>query len=114
MDKIYIRAGLNQFRFAIPASAVLKILRNPVVSIVPDAPEGICGIVYDAGTILPVWTVDPGRTGSFPLVILCEKAAYAADRVEGMGPLENAEAEEMTPFRAPCVLLSGEGSERWK
>jgi len=109
MDEIYIRARLDGMRFAVPAAAVLKILSGPSAVPAPDAPEGICGIAYDEGAIFPIRSINPGRRAPAPLVILCARgagcAAYAADRVETMAPLDSAELESALPLEDMGVLL---------
>jgi len=109
MMDVYIKARRGGVRFAVPASDVGKILSEPVAIPVPDAPEGICGIVYDEGTILPVRTLDPARRRPSQLVILCTpgagRTAYAADRVETMEPLNRAELETALPIGDGGILL---------
>ena len=115
MEENYLRACLREIRYALPASAVLKILSAPVVIPVPDAPEGICGLVYDRGTVLPLRSFCPQVRRPSRLVILwgngtqCE--ALAADRVETMGPLSAAELDAALPLEdAGILLLRGEGT----
>lgn len=108
-EEVYIRARLDGVRFAVPAAEVLKILPEPVEIPAPDAPEGICGIVYDEGAILPIRAVHPARREPAPLVVLCAcgagRAAYAADRVETMAPLDRAERESARPLGETGILL---------
>jgi len=116
MDEAYIRARLDGARFAVPAADVLKILPEPVALPVPDAPEGICGIVYDEGAVFPIRTLVPARSVPARLVVLCARgagrAAYAADSVETMAPLDFAEREGALPFGdTGILLLDKEGAE---
>jgi len=105
MDEIYIRARLDGVRFALPAADVRKILSEPAAVPVPDAPEGICGIVYDEGAVFPIRSLNPARRDPARLVVLCARGAYAADLVETMAPLDRAELASALPFRDAVLLL---------
>ena len=109
MDEMYIKARLDSIRFAVPAEDVLKILPEPVTVSVPEAPEGICGLVYDTDAILAIRSVSPMRRVPSRLVILSSgstgRAAFAADDVDTMEPLDQAEMHSALPFGNTGVLL---------
>jgi len=108
-DIIYLRAGLDGVRFAVPSMSIERILSDPVVLAVPLAPEGICGIVCFEGAVTPVRSLVPGRQTPASLVILCRGSqgltAYAADRVEAMGMLDEREFAGAEAAEAGGVLL---------
>ena len=87
----YVFARLDDVRYAVPTAYVLKILSDPSSIAVPDAPEGICGVVYDEGIIMPVRCFNLKRREPSELVVLCigqsGYMAYAADSVETMGTI---------------------------
>ena len=105
----YLRAGLDDIQFAVPSSALIKILPNPTAVSLPDAPEGICGIIYDKGAILAIQTFRRARKSPARLVILCMAesgpVAYAADRVEAVGELADSEIADASPAGAAGILL---------
>lgn len=109
METEYLKARLDGVRFAVPAAEVLKILSEPAAIPMPDAPEGICGLVYDEGAVFPIRSICPERRSPAQLVILCTRsagcAACAAERVETMAPLDAAERERAIPFRDTEILL---------
>jgi len=109
MDEVYIKARLDGVRFAVPAANVLKILSDPIAIPAPDAPEGICGIVYDEGAVFSICSVNPARHNPAQLIILfvrgAGRAACTADRVETMGPLDHAELESALPLQGTGILL---------
>ena len=111
--EIYLRAELDGVRFAVPAAAILKILSDPAAVPVPDAPEGICGIAYDAGAIFAIRSFSPKRRVPAQLVILCRGGAeaYAADCVEAMETLTGDELANALPAGDAGILLL-DGKER--
>jgi|GEM_PF-1056829 len=107
----YLRAELDGLRFAVPSSSLIKIVPDPIAVSVPDAPKGICGIVYEEGAVLPIRSLDPERRNPAELVVLCGsetgRAAYAADRVAAMGELTDDERAKSEPAEEELASASG-------
>ncbi|MDD3164328.1 MAG: chemotaxis protein CheW [Oscillospiraceae bacterium] len=86
-EHLYFKAGLDGLRFAIAASQLDKVETRPVCETLPDAPDGICGLVYDAGEILPIFTLSALCAAPTGIILLCRRGgtriAFAADRVDG-------------------------------
>jgi len=108
-NRMYLRAGLEETRFAVPAELVWKILPDPAAVPMPAAPEGICGILYSEGAVYPLRTVVRDRFVPARLAILCqigtEGAAYAADTVAEMSELTGEEAAHALPVGDAGILL---------
>jgi purine-binding chemotaxis protein CheW len=64
MDEQFLVFGLNGSRFALSLAQVQRVVRAVAVTPVPDAPEGILGVINVAGQITPV--VDLRRFLHFP------------------------------------------------
>lgn len=108
MGKIYIKAWLDEIHFAISSEKVRQILSAPVTIPVPDAPEGICGLVFTDGEVLPLRTLNPERGSPARLVILCSGGqAYAATDIDTMGMLGEKERETADTFGDTDILLLG-------
>lgn len=108
-DVIYLRARLDDVRFAVPASSIVKIVSGPTAIAVPAAPEGICGIVRDGGSVFAIISLSSGRRSPAQLAILCRDGtdcrAYAADRVETMDELTEGEQAGAQSIGTGGVLL---------
>lgn len=94
-DDVYLRAELDGLRFAVSEPRIVKILSEPTASEMPDAPEGICGILYDEDAVYAIRSLNPARKSPAKLAVLCcdelGTAAYAADSVASMGELTDEE-----------------------
>jgi Chemotaxis signal transduction protein len=105
----YVFARLDDVRYAVPTAYVLKILSDPSSIAVPDAPEGICGVVYDEGIIMPVRCFNLKRREPSELVVLCigqsGYMAYAADSVETMGTISMTDLENAEELGDTGILL---------
>jgi Chemotaxis signal transduction protein len=108
-DEIFVCAYTGDVRFAAAAPAVIKIIPDPTTIPVPDAPEGICAVVYDEGQIIPVRALSANAAGQPKLVILCSTnegtAAYAADGVETMRVLSVSEREKAQRCEDTDIML---------
>ena len=108
-EEMYLHAGLADMRFAIPADAVVRVLASPIAIPLPDAPEGICGILYDGGKIFALRALQPQQRSPTPLAVLCQAGddgiAVAADRVSAMAPLSDSERACARPAGLARILL---------
>lgn len=108
-DGTYLRAELDDITFAIPAAEVMKILTDTVTAAVPGAPRGICGVIYSGQAVFAVRSLSESRTEPAKLVVLCRDedscAAFAADRVDTLGELDNDELTGARPVEKCGILL---------
>lgn len=108
-DKRYLRAALEDISFAVPAAAIVKIVADSPAVPVPDALEGICGILREEREVFAIRSLLPGRKRPARLAVLCQdgekRIAYAADSVAAMDILNEEEAAEAIPAGTGGVLL---------
>ncbi len=109
MDELYLRAGLENLRFAVPVSSIVKIISDPTAAEIPDAPEGICGILYHEQEIFVIRSLKPDRMTPPRLLILYKDgkgcAAYAADWVAAMEEMTEEELKDVLPAGETGILL---------
>ncbi len=108
-ETVYLRIRLRDVLFAVPADAVIKILSSPKAVRLPDAPDGICGIVYDAGAVFALRSLSQEVHSPARLAVLCrdgaECTAFAADQAETMGELTAEEKKFARPYGSSGILL---------
>jgi hypothetical protein len=56
--------------YYIPASVAVAVTPRPIVAPVPGAPEGLAGVAFCEGTIVPVISIGPARD----TMVLCAAA----------------------------------------
>ena len=110
-NELYLLAALDGTVFAVPQTNLIRILPDPAAAAVPGAPEGICGVGYEAGAVFPIRSVIPGRRTPARLAVLCrsgaELVAFAADTVREMQELSGGVLADARSAGAAGILLLG-------
>ena len=95
-DTRHLKAVLRGSAFAVPLSALQKVVQHGIIVALPQPPQGVCGILYDAGRVVSVRTITADCRAPAALQLLCCDTAYTADSVHGLITLDEAQLSQLT------------------
>lgn len=101
MPEKYLKAVLRGEAFALAAQGVVCVLSGAAVAVVPCAPQGVSGLLFYNGTVVPVMDSLGEDAATGPLQIIYQKGgrlvAYTADWADGFVSLTDETIAQCAP-----------------